>query len=225
MRLLIVEDEVSLAKALTVIFRKNGYSLDVVYDGETALEFLETGLYDGVILDVMLPKIDGFTVLRRIREKRNPIPVLMLTAKADIASKVFGLDSGANDYLTKPFAMEELLARVRAMTRHMANGSDSVLRLGNLTLDRATKELSSGTGSFLLTNKEFQMMEFMMSSPKQFISTEQFMEKIWGYDSKAEINVVWVYLSYLRKKLDKLQANVRIRARRNMGYALEVMND
>lgn len=222
MRLLVVEDEKSLSKALVTILIKNGYSADAVYDGEEALEYLKDGNYDGMILDVMMPKMDGFEVLKRVRENGSAIPILMLTARGDVDDKVAGLDGGANDYLTKPFAMKELLARIRAMTRETTAGQDSILRVGNVRLDRATNELSSPGGSFHLTNKEFQMMEYLMSHPKHLISTERFMEKIWGFDSKAEINVVWVYISYLRKKLEALDADVQIKAARNAGYFLEV---
>lgn len=222
MRLLIVEDEVSLSRALTALLIKSGYSVDAVFDGEDAIEYLENGNYDGMILDVMLPGADGFEVLRRTRAAGNRIPILMLTARSEVDDKVAGLDGGANDYLTKPFATRELLARIRAMTRNGGGAADSVLTVGNLRLDLAAKELSSPTGSYNLTNKEFQMLEFMMRNPRSRISTEQFLEKIWGYDSRAEINVVWVYISYLRKKLDSLHANVLIRAARNAGYYLEV---
>ena len=222
MRLLVVEEEKSLSKALVTILIKNGYSADAVYDGEEALEYLKGGNYDGMILDVMMPKMDGFEVLKRVRENGSAIPILMLTARGDVDGKVAGLDGGANDYLTKPFAMKELLARIRAMTRETTAGQDSILRVGNVRLNRATNELSSPDGSFHLTNKEFQMMEYLMSHPKHLISTERFMEKIWGFDSKAEINVVWVYISYLRKKLEALDADVQIKAARNAGYFLEV---
>ena len=222
MRLLVVEDEKSLSKALVTILIKNGYSADAVYDGEEALEYLKGGNYDGMILDVMMPKMDGFEVLKRVRENGSAIPILMLTARGDVDDKVAGLDGGANDYLTKPFAMKELLARIRAMTRETTAGQDSIPRVGNVRLNRATNELSSPGGSFHLTNKEFQMMEYLMSHPKHLISTERFMEKIWGFDSKAEINVVWVYISYLRKKLEALDADVQIKAVRNAGYFLEV---
>lgn len=222
MRLLVVENEKSLSKALVTILIKNGYSADAVYDGEEALEYLKGGNYDGMILDVMMPKMDGFEVLKRVRENGSAIPILMLTARGDVDDKVAGLDGGANDYLTKPFAMKELLARIRAMTRETTAGQDSILRVGNVRLNRATNELSSPGGSFHLTNKEFQMMEYLMSHPKHLISTERFMEKIWGFDSKAEINVVWVYISYLRKKLEALDTDVQIKAARNAGYFLEV---
>lgn len=221
MRLLLAEDEKSLSKAVKAILEKNNYSVDAVYDGIEALEYLAAGNYDGLILDIMMPRMDGITALKKIRESGNTIPILMLTAKAEIDDKVLGLDSGANDYLTKPFDTKELLARIRAMTRNQAGHTDSVLRVGNITLDRASYELSSPTGSYKLANKEYQMLEMMMSNPKQLISTEHFMEKIWGYDSDAEINVVWVYISYLRRKLDALDADIQIKATRNAGYSLE----
>lgn len=195
--------------------------MDAVYDGADALAYLEADNYDGVLLDIMLPKVDGITVLKMIREKGNLIPVLMLTAKSEVEDKVLGLDSGANDYLTKPFAAQELLARIRAMTRSHAAQPDSRMRMGNITLDRATFELSSPAGSFRLANKEFQRLEMLMRNPRTLISAERFLEKIWGYDSEAEINVVWVYISYLRKKLAALHANLQITAVRNVGYALE----
>lgn len=221
MRLLLAEDERSLSRAIIAILEKNNYSADAVYDGAEALEYLEAGNYDGVILDIMMPKMDGIEVLKTLRERGNPIPVLMLTARSEIDDKVLGLDSGANDYLTKPFHSKELLARIRAMTRTQTVPSGTQLRLGNITLDRATFELSSPTGCFRLANREFQVMELLMVNPKNLISTERFMEKIWGYDSEAEVNVVWVYISYLRKKLTALHANIQIKATRNAGYSLE----
>ena len=223
MRLLLAEDEKSLSRALVKILEHGNYSVDAVYDGEEALDYLEADNYDGVILDIMMPKKDGLTVLKTIRAKGNLVPVLLLTAKSEIEDKVAGLDMGANDYLTKPFAPPELLARIRAMTRTQVAQADSSLRLGNITLDTSSYELASPFGSFRLANKEFQMLEMMMSNPRQLIPTERFMEKIWGYDSEAEINVVWVYISYLRKKLNALKANVAIRATRNAGYSLEVV--
>ncbi len=223
MRLLLAEDETSLAKAIVTILKKNNYTVDAARDGVEALEYLETNEYDGVILDVMMPRMDGISVLRQIRKSGNCVPVIMLTAKAEIDDKVLGLDSGANDYLTKPFATKELLARIRAMTRSgtAAVQSDSRLRSGNITLDCATFGLSSPFGSFTLANKEFQMIELLMRNPQQIISAEQFMDKIWGFESNAESNVVWTYISYLRKKLAALKADVKIKAIRNVGYSLE----
>ena len=222
MKLLLAEDELSLSRAIIKILEKNNYTAEAVYNGEDALKYLETGNFDAVILDIMMPKMDGITVLQKLRASGSQIPVLILTAKAEIDDKVLGLDSGANDYLTKPFDTKELLARIRAMTR-TGQAVSSKLTVGNITLDRATFELSSPTSSFRLANKEFQMMEMLMSNPKNLISTARFMEKIWGYDSDTEISVVWVYISYLRKKLSALQANIQIKATRNAGYSLEEM--
>lgn len=221
MRLLLAEDEKSLSKAIVTILERNNYSVDAVYDGLEALEYLDSDTYDGLILDVMMPKMDGITVLKKIREKGSNIPVLILTAKSEIDDKVLGLDSGANDYLTKPFNTRELLARIRAMTRTSTVQTTSILTMGNISLNTATFELSSPGGSFRLANKEFQMLELLMRNAGHLISTERFMEKIWGYDSDAEISVVWVYISYLRKKLTALGANVQIKAARNAGYSLE----
>ena len=223
MRLLLAEDEQALSKALTAILERNNYSVDAVFDGQAALEYLESDNYDGVILDIMMPKKDGITVLRELRSRGSRVPVLLLTAKSEIDDKVLGLDAGANDYLTKPFHSRELLARIRAMTRTQTVQPDAVFQLGNITLNRATFVLSSPTGSFRLSNKEFQMMELLMANPRSLISSERFLEKIWGYDSETEINVVWVYISYLRKKLSVLHANIQIKAQRNAGYTLEEM--
>lgn len=220
MRVLLAEDERSLARALVKILEKSNYTAEAVYNGEDALAYLQTGDYDAAILDIMMPKMDGITVLRTLRRQGNGIPVLLLTAKAEVDDKVLGLDSGANDYLTKPFDTRELLARLRAMTRAQ-NTEDTRLTFGNISLDRATFELSSPTGSFRLANKEFQMMEMLMRNPHRLIPTERFLEKIWGFDCDAEINVVWVYISYLRKKLSALHADIQIKVTRNLGYSLE----
>ena len=221
-RILFAEDERSLSRAVTALLEKNNYSVDPVYDGEEALAYLDAGNYDAVILDIMMPRLDGLEVLRRLRQWGNPIPVLLLTAKSEVEDKVTGLDAGANDYLTKPFSTAELLARIRAMTRSQTGGQvTSRLTLGNITLDQATFELSSAYGSFRLANKEFQMMELLLRNPRQLIPTERFVERIWGYDSDVELNVVWVYISYLRKKLAALKADIQIKATRNAGYSLE----
>ena len=220
MRILLADDEVSLARALVHILEKNNFSVDAVYNGADALAYLESGSYDAAILDVMMPKMDGITVLRKIRSQGNSIPVMMLTAKSEIDDKVLGLDSGANDYLTKPFDTRELMARLRAITR-CAQANGSTLTFGNISLDRTNFTLSSPTGSFRLANKEYQMMELFMSNPRNLISTERMMEKIWGYETDAEVNVVWVYISYLRKKLTALDANILIKSSRNAGYSLE----
>lgn len=220
MKLLLAEDELSLSKAIIKILEKNNYTAEAVYNGEDALKYLENGNFDGLILDIMMPGMDGITLLQKLRASGNQIPVLVLSAKSEVDDKVLGLDSGANDYLTKPFDTKELLARIRAMTR-TGQTISSKITVGNITLDRATFELSSPTSVFRLANKEFQMLEMLMTNPKHRISTERFMEKIWGYDTETEISVVWVYISYLRKKLLALEANIAIKASRNSGYFLE----
>ena len=219
MRLLVAEDERSLSKAIVAILEKNHYAVDAVYDGAEALDYITVGQYDAVIMDIMMPKMDGIAVLQAVRRQGNAVPIILLTAKSEIDDKVLGLDSGANDYITKPFAVKELLARLRVVTRS-TEANDSVLRFGNVTLDRASFELTGPSGRFRLANKEFQMMEMLMANPNHVISTERFMEKIWGYDSEAEINVVWVYISYLRKKLDAIGADIEIKALRGVGYSL-----
>lgn len=222
MKLLLAEDEKSLSRAIKIILEKNNYLVDAVYDGREALEYLEADSYDGAVLDIMMPKMDGIEVLRRIRGEGNTVPVLLLTAKSQIEDKVLGLDTGANDYLTKPFDKEELLARIRAMTRVRQSQGSSVLSYGDITLNLASCELASPKGSFRLAGKEFGMMELLMRDPGTLISAEIFLERVWGYETDADINVVWVYLSYLRKKLAALDSKVRIKATRNAGYSLEV---
>ena len=221
MRLLYAEDERSLARAVSTILIKNNYSVDVVYDGLSALDYLATGNYDGAILDVMMPKADGFEVLRRMRERGDRTPVLLLTARSEIDDRVAGLDSGANDYLTKPFDMKELLARIRAMTRVLSVQPDKTIRFGGVSLDCASYDLTGPDGSCKLAGKEFQMMEMLMRSPGKPIATEAFMDRIWGYESEAELNIVWVYISTLRKKLKSVGADFEIKAQRNVGYYLE----
>lgn len=222
MRILLAEDERSLSRAVVALLERSNYAVDAVYDGVEALEYLDSGNYDALILDIMMPRLDGLSVLKRLRQRGNPIPVLILTAKSEIDDKVEGLDSGANDYLTKPFSTRELLARLRAITRTQTSQVSSVLCFGNVALDQTSFELSSPSGSYRLANKEYQMMELLLMNPGQTISTERFLEKIWGYDTETELNVVWVYISYLRKKLAALNANVRIQAARNVGYRVEV---
>lgn len=221
MRILICEDEIDLADGLSAILKSSNYSVDTVYDGEEALMYLDAENYDAVILDIMMPKVDGITVLKTIRERGNSIPVIMLTAKSEIDDKVVGLDYGADDYLTKPFNTKELLARLRAITRRQSNITDNILSFGNITLNRTTFELSSKNKSFKLASKEFQMLEMFMANPSHIISADTFMDKIWGYDTDSDVSVVWVYISYLRKKLSSIGANVEIKVTRNVGYSLE----
>ena len=223
MRLLLAEDEQALSKALKAILEHAGYTVNAVYDGKAALDCLGTGNYDGAVLDIMMPVLDGLEVLRQLRARGDLLPVLLLTAKSEIDDKVQGLDSGANDYLTKPFAVRELLARVRAMTRAHTAQTDSRLRLGNITLDRATYELSSPTGSFRLASREFQMLEMLLCSPGHILPEARFLERIRGQDGDTERSVVFVYISYLQKKLGALHADIRIRAVRGEGYVLEAV--
>lgn len=224
MRLLIAEDEQELANALTAILKHNNYSVDTVYDGEDALAYLQTGLYDAAVLDIMMPKMDGLSVLKQTRKEGCSIPIIMLTAVSGVDNKVTGLDLGADDYLTKPFSTKELLARIRAITRRHEDLTSSVLTFEDLSLNRSTYELSCKGNHIKLSNKDFQIMEMLLVTPGQIISTEQFMDKICGYDSDAELNVVWVYISNLRKKLTGLQSQVSIKATRNLGYSVEVKN-
>ena len=221
MRILLAEDEAALAKAIAKIFEKNNYSIDVVHDGQDAIDYLEAGNYDAAVLDIMMPKVDGITVLRKLRESGSDLPVCILTAKAEVDDKVLGLDSGANYYLTKPFDAKELLAAVRAITRS-DHEVDTKITYGDLTLDRASFVLATKQAEVQLANKEFQMMEMLMSNPGSVISVETFMERIWGYDTETESNVVWVYISYLRKKLTAIKSDVKIKALRNAGYSLHM---
>lgn len=222
MRLLLAEDEKSLSHALVTILEKSHYSVDAVYDGQEALEYLESEAYDGLILDIMMPKVDGITVLKIIRKQGNKIPVLILSAKSEIEDKVDGLDAGANDYLAKPFDARELLARIRVITRVNTESNDSLIRFGHVTLNRKTYVLKGEKAEFKLANKEFQMMELLMANPHQVLSTDRIFEKIWGYESDTEINIVWVYIAYLRKKLVKMHADIEIKAHRNVGYSVEL---
>lgn len=222
MRILLCEDEASLSKALVRILEHHKYSVDAVYDGEEALNYLEAENYDAVILDIMMPKVDGIEVLKTTRKKGNLIPIIMLTAKATIDDKVVGLDFGANDYLAKPFDTKELLARLRAITRSVTETTSSKIEIGNITLDRSSYDLSANGKNFKLANKEFQMMEMLMINNGHVIHTERFFEKIWGFESDVEIKIVWVYISYLRKKLAVLGSDVSIRVIRGTGYLLEV---
>lgn len=225
MRLLLAEDELEMSNAVVAILKHNNYSVDAVYDGQDAYDYLESGIYDAAILDIMMPKMDGVTVVKKIRAQGNDVPILLLTAKSEIDDRVTGLDAGADDYLTKPFAMKELLARVRAITRRQGEVTDSILQFENVKLNRSNYELSTDSGSVRLASKEYQMLEMLMVNPGQVISTDQFMDKIWGYDTETELNVVWVYVSYLRKKLASIDAHVSIKAARGIGYRLEASNE
>lgn len=226
MRILLAEDEEELSNALQAILKHNNYSVDAVYNGTDALDYIMMGNYDAVILDIMMPGMDGISVLKEVRANKKQVPVIMLTAKSEIEDRVTGLDAGANDYLTKPFSSKELLARIRAMTRnHSEQTTDNVLHFENISLNRSTFVLEGEGESIRLAGKEYQMLEMLMMHPGQVISADQFMEKIWGFESDAEQSVVWVNLSNLRKKLTSIHAHVQIKAVRGLGYALEVAND
>ena len=220
MRILLAEDEKMLSEAIVAILTHSNFSVDPVYDGQDAIDYLLTGDYDGAILDIMMPKKDGITVLKELRAAGLSTPVLMLTAKSQLEDKVEGLDSGADDYLTKPFAKEELVARVRAITRRQPEFTSPNLTFEDMSLRRSDLTLSGPNGELRLANKEYQIMEMLMTNGGQVISTERFMEKIWGYDSDAEINVVWVNISGLRKKISEIGAHVQIKAARGVGYML-----
>jgi DNA-binding response OmpR family regulator len=221
MRVLLAEDEKEMSNALVAILKHNNYSVDAVYDGADALDYGLSANYDVIVLDIMMPKLSGIEVLEQLRAKGIHTPILMLTAKSQIEDRILGLDKGADDYLSKPFAMGELLARIRAMSRRKSEFTPNLIQVGNISLNKESFELSNEQSSLRLGNKEFQMMEMLMTNPKRLISTEQFMERIWGYDAEAEINVVWVYISYLRRKLESLNATIKIKAVRGSGYSLE----
>lgn len=221
MKLLIAEDDPSLRKILVTLLEKNSYSVDAVGDGTEALAYLLAGNYDGAVLDIMMPKMDGLQVLQAMRAEKQTIPVLMLTAKAEIDDKVIGLDLGANDYLTKPFDLRELLARLRVLTRKTAIQPTNVLELGNTRLDTCSFTLSAPGGNYKLANKEYQTMLLLMRNPNVLLSANRFLENIWDPDSRAEENTVWTYISYLRRKLTVLGSDLQITSRRGAGYLLE----
>lgn len=222
MKLLYAEDEPSMSEAVVDILTYHKYTVDAVYNGEDALAYAQDQQYDGIILDIMMPKLSGLEVLERLRKNGIHTPILLLTAKAEIEDRIQGLDMGADDYLPKPFAMGELLARVRAMLRRKENFTPDILKVGNLCLNMQSYELSCNGQSFVLPKLEYQLMELLMLNKGIYLSTEDLLTKVWGYDTDAELGTVWVYISYLRKRLMALSANVVIRAKRNVGYTLEV---
>ena len=221
MKILIAEDDPSLRKILVSLLEKSSYRVDAVENGLEALDYLRADSYDGAILDIMMPKMDGLEVLCTVRQEKNTVPVLMLTAKSEIDDKVAGLDQGANDYLTKPFDLRELLARLRVLTRKQAIQHTSLLELGNTGLDTGTYTLSAPGGSYRLANKEYQTMELLMRNPNVLLTPNQFLENIWDPDSRAEDNTVWTYISYLRRKLTAIGSDLQITTRRRAGYLLE----
>ena len=220
MRVLIAEDEVATAKALKLLLEKAKYSVDIVHTGTDAWDYISMGSYEVIVLDIMMPGLSGIDVLTKMRKEHITTPVLLLTAKAEIEDRIAGLDAGADDYLPKPFATGELIARVRALGRRSENYSDSEKKAGNLTLDGNRFTMSVGDKSVSLTNKEFQLMELFINHPGYVFSTDHLMEKIWGLDTDSEIDVVWTHIGFVRKKLRSIGADVEIKTIRGAGYSL-----
>ena len=222
MKLLYAEDEISMSEAIVDILEYHNYTVDAVYEGDAALKYARSEQYDGIILDIMMPYRSGLEVLKMLRREGRRTPVLLLTARSEVEDRITGLDSGADDYLPKPFDMGELLDRVRAMLRRKENYTPSVLTFGNISLDSRSFELKGKEGSVFLPKLEYQLMELLMLNKGIYLSTEDVLVKVWGYDTDVEIGVVWVYISYLRKKLAELNADIVIKAKRNIGYTLEI---
>ncbi len=222
MRLLLVEDEIRLSQALVEILQKNHYGVDAVYTGSEGLKYAQSGIYDVIILDVMIPELSGWEILKKIREEKNNVPVLMLTARDEMEDKIYGLDLGADDYMTKPFNTDELLARIKALTRRRGEVKENCLEFGDLLFDKDKCEISKKGGeSIKLSLKEFQILDLLFDNPGQIIDKERIISKIWGGDSDAEYNNVEVYISFLRKKMETLKINTKIRTARGIGYSLE----
>ena len=224
MRVLIVEDEIRLAETLGQIIMEQKYQTDIVHDGEAGLDYALSGQYDVIVLDVMLPKINGFDVVKKLRQNKNATPVLMLTARDEVRDKVEGLDYGADDYMTKPFVPEELLARIRALSRRQGEVLIETLNFSDLTLQLDTYMLQCGTKSIRLGYKEFEILKLLMSNPGMVIPKESILIKIWGSESDAEDNNVEAYISFLRKKFNYLGSGVSIGTVRKVGYHLEESN-
>ena len=220
MKLLLAEDEVDMSEALVDILTYHKYTVDAVFDGEEALDYATIGEYDGIILDIMMPKMSGLEVLQKLRSRGDRTPVLLLTAKAEVEDRIAGLDMGADDYLPKPFAMGELLARIRAMLRRKEEFTPEIVKCGDLSLNMHTYELSGNGQSFVLPKLEYQLMEVFMLNQGIYMSTESLLEKVWGLETDAEVGTVWVYISYLRKRLQALKVHVEIQAKRGIGYRL-----
>lgn len=221
MRILIAEDEVELARGLKFLLEKNKFTVDIVHDGADALDCFHYTEYDVVVLDIMIPKVNGLDVLRHIRKCRSGVPVLMLTAKAEVEDRVAGLEAGADDYLPKPFATMEFIARVKALSRRNAEYTDMVLSFGDVQLDCNRYELSCREKTVRLNNKEFQLTELFLRHPHFVFPADHLMDRIWGQDSDADINVVWTYIGFVRKKLRQIESSVEIRTVRGAGYSLE----
>lgn len=225
MKILIIEDERSLSDILITLLEQNGYSADAVYDGITGLDYAESGIYDAIILDIMLPGQSGLVVLRKLRAAGASTPVLLFSAKSEVEDKIQGLDIGADDYLTKPFSTGELLARLRAITRRKGKIVAEELTFCDVTLSKDTHTLAYQGSCVKLSAKEYEMMEMLMKDPRRIIAKEAFIEKIWGFDSEAEYNTIEVYVSFLRKKIQAIDANIQIKVIRGAGYLLEGNDD
>ena len=221
MRLLIAEDDNDIRKALIALLQKNNYTVDGTDNGLDAYMFASQGQYDGIILDIMMPGLDGLEVLSKLRSEKNAVPVLLLTAKSEVEDRVKGLDAGADDYLPKPFSVSELLTRVRAMLRRREQYQAEILSYGNLSLNSASFELICNDQKLALSSREYQIMEMLMHAPTSIVTSNNLMEQIWGWDSDVSVNNIWVYISNLRKKLQQLDTSVSIRAVRGVGYCLE----
>lgn len=221
MRILLAEDDPKLLKSLIHIFRNNRYITDGVSNGADAFDYAATGEYDGIVMDIMMPEKDGLMVLRELREQNITTPVLLLTAGTEIPQRIEGLDAGADDYLPKPFAAAELMARVRAMLRRKSNYTPDILSVGSTVLDRGTLEVSCREKTASLSAREFQILEIMMQNPRVIIPAEQLMTHIWGWDSNVDMGVIWVHISNLRKKIGTINAPITIKFIRNAGYMLE----
>ena len=222
MRLLVAEDDPKLLKSLVHIFQTSHYAVDGVSDGEAAYDYASSGEYDGLVLDIMMPGMDGVTLIKKLRQNGITTPALFLSARTETYQKIEGLDAGADDYLPKPFSTGELLARVRAMLRRKDNFVPDLLCVGKLWLNRSTYEISCGADTQPLSGKEFQVMEMLMQQPEMIVTPEQLITHIWGWDADVDTSVVWVHISNIRKKLDALSAPVAIRFVRSAGYVLEV---
>lgn len=225
MRVLIAEDEISTAKALKILLEKARYSVDIVHDGLQAWEYVSLSTYDVVVLDIMMPGLSGLEVLNKIRKNHITVPVMLLTAKSEIEDRVAGLEAGADDYLPKPFATSEFIARVKALGRRSDYYTDLEKKVGNLTLDSNRYRVYTDKSSAELTNKEFQLLELFVMHPGFVFSTEHLMEKIWGVDSDSNIDVVWTHIGFVRKKLRNINSNVEIKTIRGAGYSMEVVDD
>ncbi len=225
MRVLYAEDEKQMSSAVCAVLRNNNFLVDAVYDGEDALAYSSLAEYDAIILDIMMPKVDGLQVLKKLRENGNATPVILLTAKSEIDDRIIGLDAGADDYLSKPFAIGELMARLRALMRRQPEYQSNELIFEDISLDRSSYELSGNESSVRLGNKEFQIMDLLITSNGSPISPDTMLDRIWDVDSEAGTNVVWVYISNLRKRLKQVGSSLRISSMRGLGYYLEKTND